>query len=134
MVPNQFQLIVGVFPLTYPMVDTMKSCVVKSGKKIIKSVSNINVKKEELQIKLAEKIIGSCVVELEFQGILNDRLLGFYRSKYEQNGKPNILPLHNLKQQMLDVHFHVGMSLKLRPLLKFQLLLRTNSLQYLTCL
>jgi tricorn protease interacting factor F2/3 len=69
----------------------IKSCVVKSGKKIIKSYPKLNEKKEELQIKLAEKIIGSCVVELEFQGILNDRLLGFYRSKYEQNGKTKYL-------------------------------------------
>ena len=69
----------------------IKSCVVKSGKKIIKSSPKLNEKKEELQIKLAEKIRGSCVVELEFQGILNDRLLGFYRSKYEQNGKTKYL-------------------------------------------
>ena len=69
----------------------IKSCVVKSGKNIIKSSCKLNEKKEELQIKLAEKIIGSCVVELEFQGILNDRLLGFYRSKYEQNGKTKYL-------------------------------------------
>ena len=67
------------------------SCVVKSGKKIIKSSPKLDEKKEELQIKLAEKIRGSCVVELEFQGILNDRLLGFYRSKYEQNGKTKYL-------------------------------------------
>ena len=69
----------------------IKSCVVKSGKKIIKSHPKLNEKKEELQIKLEEKVVGSCVVELEFEGILNDRLLGFYRSKYEQNGKTKYL-------------------------------------------
>ena len=36
----------------------IKSCVVKSGKKIIKSSPKLNEKKEELQIKLAEKIRG----------------------------------------------------------------------------
>ncbi|HJM00594.1 MAG TPA: M1 family metallopeptidase [Nitrosopumilus sp.] len=65
----------------------IKSCVVKSDKKIIKSSPKTNEKKEQLTIKLAEKIRGSCTIDLEFEGILNDRLLGFYRSRYEQNGK-----------------------------------------------
>ena len=69
----------------------IKSCIVKSGQKIIKSYSKTNEKKEELQIKLAKNIRGLCSIELEFQGILNDRLLGFYRSKYEQNGKTKYL-------------------------------------------
>ena len=69
----------------------IKSCIVKSGQKIIKSTPKINEKKEELQIKLGEKIQGSSTVDLEFEGILNDRLLGFYRSKYQQNGKTKYL-------------------------------------------
>jgi len=69
----------------------IKSCIVKSGKKIIKSTPKINEKREELQIKLGEKIRGLCTVDLEFEGILNDRLLGFYRSKYQQNGKTKYL-------------------------------------------
>ena len=69
----------------------IKSCIVKSGQKIIKSTPKINEKKEELQIKLAKKIRGLCTVDLEFEGILNDRLLGFYRSRYEQNGKTKYL-------------------------------------------
>ena len=69
----------------------IKSCIVKSGQRIIESTPKINEKKEELQIKLGEKIRGLCTVDLEFEGILNDRLLGFYRSKYQQNGKTKYL-------------------------------------------
>jgi len=69
----------------------IKSCIVKSGQKIIGSTPKINEKKEELQIKLSEKIRGLCKIDLEFEGILNDRLLGFYRSRYEQNGKTKYL-------------------------------------------
>ena len=69
----------------------IKSCIVKSGQKIIVSTPKINEKKEELQIKLGEKIRGLCTIDLEFEGILNDRLLGFYRSKYQQNGKSKYL-------------------------------------------
>ncbi|MBT8242202.1 MAG: M1 family peptidase, partial [Nitrosopumilus sp.] len=67
------------------------SCTVKSKGKIIKSSTKTNDKKEELQIKLSEKIKGKIIIEIEFQGILNDRLLGFYRSQYVQNGKTKYL-------------------------------------------
>jgi tricorn protease interacting factor F2/3 len=65
----------------------IKSCQIKSAGKIIKSTPKINEKKEELQITLGKKIRGKATINLEFQGILNDRLLGFYRSQYKQKGK-----------------------------------------------
>jgi len=67
------------------------SCQVSSGGKTIKSVPKTVEKKEELQITLGEKIKGKTTIDLEFQGILNDRLLGFYRSQYKQNGKTKYL-------------------------------------------
>jgi len=69
----------------------IKSCQVKSAGKLIKSTPKINEKKEELQIKLGTKIKGKSTIHLEFQGILNDRLLGFYRSQYKQGGKTKYL-------------------------------------------
>ena len=65
----------------------IESCQVKNKGKLISSIPKTNEKKEELQIHLKEKISGSAKVTLEFQGILNDRLLGFYRSQYKQGGK-----------------------------------------------
>ncbi len=67
------------------------SCQVKSKGKIIKSSPKTNDKNEELDIKLSEKVKGKITIDLEFQGILNDRLLGFYRSQYVQNGKTKYL-------------------------------------------
>jgi tricorn protease interacting factor F2/3 len=67
------------------------SCKVKSKGKIIKSSPKTNDEKEELSIKLSEKVKGKITIDLEFQGILNDRLLGFYRSQYVQNGKTKYL-------------------------------------------
>ena len=67
------------------------SCIVKSNGTLIQSSQKTNEKKEELQIKLSEKIKGKISIELEFKGILNDRLLGFYRSQYVQNGKTKYL-------------------------------------------
>ncbi len=69
----------------------IKSCQVKSAGRLIKSTPKTNEKKEELQITLGEKIKGKVTINIEFQGILNNRLLGFYRSKYKQNGKTKYL-------------------------------------------
>jgi len=69
----------------------IKSCIVKSADTIIASVPKTNEKKEELSIKLSKRITGIATISLEFQGILNDRLLGFYRSQYKQNGKTKYL-------------------------------------------
>ena len=44
----------------------IKSCKVKSAGKFIKSTPKINEKKEELQIKLGEKIKGKVTINLEF--------------------------------------------------------------------
>ena len=48
-------------------------------------------KRRNCKLNLPKKIRGLCTVDLEFEGILNDRLLGFYRSRYEQNGKTKYL-------------------------------------------
>jgi tricorn protease interacting factor F2/3 len=69
----------------------IKSCQVKFAGKLIPSTPKINEKKEELQIKLEKKIKGRGTIHLEFQGILNDKLLGFYRSQYKQGGKTKYL-------------------------------------------
>jgi tricorn protease interacting factor F2/3 len=69
----------------------IKSCVVESNKKIISSIAKTNEKSEELKITLKEKIKGQATISIEFQGILNDRLLGFYRSQYKQGGKTKYL-------------------------------------------
>ena len=69
----------------------IKSCLVKCKGKTISSSTKTNKKKEELRITLKEKIKGRASIILEFQGILNDRLLGFYRSQYKQGGKTKYL-------------------------------------------
>jgi len=69
----------------------IKSCHVKCKGNIVASSAKTNEKSEELQIALKEKIKGPVSIVLEFQGILNDRLLGFYRSQYRQRGKTKYL-------------------------------------------
>ena len=67
------------------------ACKIQNKGRIIKCSTKTNEKKEELQITLQEKIEGQASIIIEFQGILNDRLLGFYRSQYLQKGKTKYL-------------------------------------------
>ncbi len=70
----------------------IKTCSVTTHSgETIRSSFKTNEKKEELQIRLSRKIKGKATIDLEFQGVLNDRLLGFYRSQYTQGGKTKYL-------------------------------------------
>ena len=60
--------------------------------KTIKVKSSLNQKKETLNIKASKKVSGKIKICIEFKGALNDRLLGFYRSKYKDgSGKTKYL-------------------------------------------
>ena len=69
----------------------IKSCKVESAKTTITSSVSTDEKKEQLAIKLDKKISGKATIHIEFEGILNDRLLGFYRSQYKQGNKTKYL-------------------------------------------
>ncbi len=61
--------------------DITSCSVVFSGKTLSVSVK-IKKKEEKIVIKLPEKISGDAELVLEFTGVLNDKLVGFYRSEY----------------------------------------------------
>jgi tricorn protease interacting factor F2/3 len=65
----------------------IKSCHVIHNGISTKAITKTDPKKEELTILIKNKIKGVAFIEIEFIGELNDRLLGFYRSQYKQNGK-----------------------------------------------
>jgi tricorn protease interacting factor F2/3 len=69
----------------------IKSCHVRHNGITHKATIRTDVKKEELTITIKNKIKGDAFIEIEFTGELNDRLLGFYRSQYKQNGKTKYL-------------------------------------------
>ena len=61
----------------------VKECYVKWKEKILTVKTRIDKEKEELTIILAEKIAGKAEVLIDFIGILNDKLVGLYRSQYK---------------------------------------------------
>ncbi len=70
----------------------IKNCHVTQNTKTIHAKPSLNDKNEKLTIKLAKKIKGKAKLYIEFTGILNDRLLGFYKSQYkDKRGKTKYL-------------------------------------------
>lgn len=70
----------------------IKNCYVVSKRKTIKAKVNLNKKNEELKIIIPEKISGTADLFIDFTGILNDKLVGLYRSKYkDKQGKTKFM-------------------------------------------
>ena len=79
------------FTLNSAELEILNCHIIHKGKTIkVKTV--LDSKKETLIIKTPKKISGKIKICVEFIGELNDRLLGFYRSKYkETSGKTKYL-------------------------------------------
>ncbi len=70
----------------------IKKCNIIWRGKTLKARSKVDAKNELLIIHFSQKITGSAELYLEFIGILNDRLLGFYKSEYKDTrGKKKYL-------------------------------------------
>ncbi len=65
----------------------IKECKILVNERTIKPNVKLDVKNEELVLLLPEKISDKAVLLIDFVGTLNDKLVGFYRSKYEYKGK-----------------------------------------------
>jgi len=60
----------------------IKKCYIISKGKTIQTKYSLDTKKETITINSKQKLSGRLKICIEFIGELNDRLLGFYRSKY----------------------------------------------------
>lgn len=65
----------------------IKQCKIEWNGKEIKPKIFLNSKTEELTLSFPKKISGTAVLSIDFIGKLNDKLVGFYRSKYKYKGK-----------------------------------------------
>ena len=66
-------------------------CKISCNGKEIKPKTRLDEKTEELVITFSQKISGKATLSIDFVGQLNDKLVGFYRSKYKYKGKEKYL-------------------------------------------
>ncbi|HSB57591.1 MAG TPA: M1 family metallopeptidase [Nitrosopumilaceae archaeon] len=70
----------------------IKNCFVKIKGQTFKGKVQLDEKNEELTVIIPEKIKGKVDLLIEFAGILNDKLVGFYKSEYkDRRGKTKFM-------------------------------------------
>lgn len=70
----------------------IKNCYVVSGGKTFKTITKLDEKNEELVVTIPKKIKGKADLFIDFVGILNDKLVGLYRSEYkDKQGKTKFM-------------------------------------------
>ena len=70
----------------------IKNCYVVSDGKTLKAKVTLDEKNEELTVTISEKIRGKADLFIDFIGILNDKLVGLYRSEYkDKQGKTKFM-------------------------------------------
>jgi len=68
------------------------NCFIMAQGRTLKAKINLNEKNEELTIIIQEKIKGKADLFIDFSGILNDKLVGLYRSQYkDKKGKTKFM-------------------------------------------
>ncbi len=65
----------------------IKQCNISWNGIEIKAKPRLDEKTEELTLTFSQKISGKAVLSIDFIGQLNDKLVGFYRSKYKYKGR-----------------------------------------------
>ena len=63
------------------------SCKLQIDDKNIPCTFQINPEKEELKIDLPEIMSGTFLLTIDYQGLINDKMAGFYRSTFETQGQ-----------------------------------------------
>lgn len=70
----------------------IKECHVVWGAQNLSAKTSLDEKNETMKISLPKKIVGKAKIVVDFTGILNNRLVGFYRSQYlDKQGRTKFL-------------------------------------------
>ncbi|MGB5993132.1 MAG: hypothetical protein WBG61_12475, partial [Desulfobacterales bacterium] len=74
------------------------SCKLQIDDKKIPCTFQINPEKEELKIDLPESMSGTFFLTIDYQGWINDKMAGFYRSAFETNGRKRYIAVTQFQE------------------------------------
>jgi aminopeptidase N len=74
------------------------SCKLQMDDKNIPCTFQINPEKEELKIDLPETMSGTFFLTIDYQGWINDKMAGFYRSTFETNGQKRTIAVTQFQE------------------------------------
>ncbi|MEJ2166318.1 MAG: M1 family metallopeptidase [Desulfobacterales bacterium] len=74
------------------------SCRVWKAGEPVNCPFKVNPGKEELRIFLPEPMSGTIKLEIDYQGLINDKMAGFYRSKYTNQGQTRYIAVTQFEE------------------------------------
>ena len=73
-------------------------CRIRSGADEMDGTFDIDQQKELLRIQLPRAISGKIVLIIDYEGLINDRMAGFYRSGYEMEGEQRFIAVTQFQE------------------------------------
>jgi tricorn protease interacting factor F2/3 len=74
------------------------SCAVEQNDDWVECVFETAVEKEELQIFLPQKMQGTIRIQIRYEGQINDKMAGFYRSQYTHSGQTRYIAVTQFEE------------------------------------
>ena len=74
------------------------SCAVEQNNEWVECAFETDVDKEELQIVLPQKMQGAIRIQIRYEGQINDKMAGFYRSQYTHAGKTRYIAVTQFEE------------------------------------
>ncbi len=74
------------------------TCSVRQAEALLPCSLSLDLKKEELKIRLPEAIRGKFVLVVTYQGQINDSMAGFYRSSYVYQGSRRFIAVTQFQE------------------------------------
>jgi tricorn protease interacting factor F2/3 len=103
------------------------SCGVQRNDQLIPCAFRVDPRMEELRIQLPESVSGELLLSIDYTGRINDRMAGFYRSKYVHKGRSRYIAVtqfeesdarrafpcldHPARKATFDIEMEVGRGL-----------------------
>jgi tricorn protease interacting factor F2/3 len=73
-------------------------CAIVRGDGWVNCAFAVDPKKEEIRIVLPEPMFGKIRLKIEYQGLINDKMAGFYRSKYTYQGETRYMAVTQFEE------------------------------------
>jgi aminopeptidase N len=77
---------------------TINSCAVRAGDHFIECAFDADNKKEELRIRFPQKVQGNIQIRVHYAGQINDKMAGFYRSRYVTKGQTKYIAVTQFEE------------------------------------
>ncbi|UCH23189.1 MAG: M1 family metallopeptidase [Deltaproteobacteria bacterium] len=74
------------------------SCKVKLNNGFVVCPFRVDPEKEEIHLSLPREMTGEITVQIDYEGLINNKMAGFYRSEYQTNGETKFIAITQFEE------------------------------------